>query len=280
MQPAIEHVSDTALMVAACRAHETELDCGLIRDPFARQLAGERGMAILADTPSRVFMQFGIGVRTRSMDELLAVAIAGGVDTVVNLGAGLDTRPWRLDLPPELLWIEVDFPDMLAYKSRALADAKPHCRLQRMSADLNDPAARAAALHRGQGRSLLMSEGLLMYLPGETVEALSKEALDPFRHWLLDVNSAETMRMVHGDFLRHIDHVRAESHLDGPEILETVQRAGWNVTEKRTYLGAGGAIVAPDRVALLMKELGITPDPDAPRPQDPCSGVWLFRKAS
>src|SRR5690242_19545823 len=36
----ITHVSDTALMVAACRAHETELQDAWVRDPFAARLAG------------------------------------------------------------------------------------------------------------------------------------------------------------------------------------------------------------------------------------------------
>ena len=54
MSPAegeITHVSDTALMVAACRAHETELEDAFVRDPFAARLAGERGKAILNALP-------------------------------------------------------------------------------------------------------------------------------------------------------------------------------------------------------------------------------------
>jgi O-methyltransferase involved in polyketide biosynthesis len=35
----ITHVSDTALMVAACRAHETEMEDAFVRDPFAARLA-------------------------------------------------------------------------------------------------------------------------------------------------------------------------------------------------------------------------------------------------
>ena len=42
--PEIAHVSVTELMTAACRALETERPDGLIRDPFAAQLAGERVM--------------------------------------------------------------------------------------------------------------------------------------------------------------------------------------------------------------------------------------------
>lgn len=36
----IFHVSDTALMVAACRAHESELEEAFVRDPFAARRFG------------------------------------------------------------------------------------------------------------------------------------------------------------------------------------------------------------------------------------------------
>ena len=47
----ITRVSDTALIVAACRAHETALEDAFVRDPFAARLAGERGVAILNSLP-------------------------------------------------------------------------------------------------------------------------------------------------------------------------------------------------------------------------------------
>ncbi|HLH15823.1 MAG TPA: class I SAM-dependent methyltransferase, partial [Bryobacteraceae bacterium] len=54
----IAHVSDTALMVAACRALETECADGFVHDPFAARLAGERGMAILQALPRPEMMRF------------------------------------------------------------------------------------------------------------------------------------------------------------------------------------------------------------------------------
>ena len=45
-------------------------------------------------------------VRTVVIDRYLQEAIARGVDTVVNLGAGLDTRPYRMTLPASLSWVE------------------------------------------------------------------------------------------------------------------------------------------------------------------------------
>ena len=61
----ITHVSDTALMVAACRAHETELEDAFVRDPFAAQLAGERGPAILRALPHAAVVRLGFAIRTR-----------------------------------------------------------------------------------------------------------------------------------------------------------------------------------------------------------------------
>lgn len=73
-QGEITHVSDTALMVAACRALESESADGFVHDPFAARLAGERGMAIFRAIPQADMIRFGIDVRSRFMDELLLEA--------------------------------------------------------------------------------------------------------------------------------------------------------------------------------------------------------------
>src|SRR5262245_29766398 len=87
----ITHVSDTALMVAACRARETARQDGLIRDPFAERLAGERGAAILNGLRRTERLCFGVGIRSRFLDELVMHVVRDhGVRTVFSLGAGLD----------------------------------------------------------------------------------------------------------------------------------------------------------------------------------------------
>jgi O-methyltransferase involved in polyketide biosynthesis len=59
-------------------------------------------------------------VRTAVMDEIILRTISEReIDTVLNLAAGLDTRPWRLRLPPTLRWIDVDLPAMLDWASFA-----------------------------------------------------------------------------------------------------------------------------------------------------------------
>jgi methyltransferase (TIGR00027 family) len=174
----ITHVSDTALMVAACRALESECQDGLVHEPFAARLAGERGMAMLRGLPQPEMMRFGIGVRSRFIDELLLEALASKpIATVLSVGCGLDTRPWRLELPPDLRWIEVDFADMLDYKDALMSAEKPRCRRERITTDLNDVAQRRALYAAvGAAPGLMITEGLLMYLPAATVKALAAEA--------------------------------------------------------------------------------------------------------
>ena len=107
----IQHVSDTALMVAACRALETARADGLVRDPFAERLAGARGHAILHGITGWELMCFGIGVRTRFLDDLVVETIAReSIEVVLSVGAGLDTRPARPRLPARRPPLAAAFP--------------------------------------------------------------------------------------------------------------------------------------------------------------------------
>ena len=68
--------------------------------------------------------------------------VAHGADLVVNLAAGLDTRPYRMPLPPSLRWVEVDLPDILDYKEEILGDARPVCAAERVRLDLSNEDGR------------------------------------------------------------------------------------------------------------------------------------------
>ena len=57
---------------------------------------------------------------------------------VINLAAGLDSRPYRIQLHTSLRWIEIDLPAMLNYKQEVLADERPLCALERVPLDLKD----------------------------------------------------------------------------------------------------------------------------------------------
>ena len=98
----IRDVSDTAFWIAHHRAEESDRPDALFHDPLARRLAGERGQVIGRDLPAQRFVAWNVSVRTCIIDDFIREAIAQGVDMVLNLGAGLDARPWRMELPPTL----------------------------------------------------------------------------------------------------------------------------------------------------------------------------------
>ena len=237
----ISHVSDTALMVAACRALETEEPDAFARDPFAARLAGERGFAILDGLSWAMVLRFGMAVRTRFIDELLADALAiHSIRTVLSVGCGLDTRPWRLDLPSSLRWIEVDFPDVLDYKHGLLAGEKAHCHVERLSVDLNDAAQRRTMYEAaGTEQSLVITEGVLMYLPAATVDALAAEipTASGVSHWISDITTSDFGKAIRGGrpLESGFEHVRAPDALAGEQILDVLRPRGWTTEAMRSH---------------------------------------------
>src|SRR5262245_28102368 len=103
-EPLVSHVSDTARWVAAYRAMETARADPLFEDPLAERVAGERGRSIVARSPARLRSGWSIVTRTKLIDDLVAACVADGCDRVVNLAAGMDTRPYRMALPASLTW--------------------------------------------------------------------------------------------------------------------------------------------------------------------------------
>ncbi|MBV8928460.1 MAG: class I SAM-dependent methyltransferase, partial [Mycobacteriaceae bacterium] len=181
-RPLISNVSDTARWMAVYRATESARPDALFHDPLADRLAGDQGRAIVAAAPRMLRTGWWLVARTKIIDDTIARAIADGCDRVLNLAAGLDTRPYRLDLPPDFVWIEADLPALLAEKDHLLADQTPRCRLTRRPVDLADPGARAAFLDEalaGAAKALVLTEGLLMYLDYRDVNGLSAAVKRP-----------------------------------------------------------------------------------------------------
>jgi len=234
----VDHVSDTARWVAAYRAMESERKDALFRDPFARTLAGDLGFEIARSVPGGTrSAAAAVVARTCAFDELIAKAIRRGADAIVNLAAGLDARPWRMDLPAALQWFEVDLPGILAHKQETLAGVEPRCRLMQVALDLTDVEARRpvftriASAHR---RVLVCAEGLLPYLDTSSVESLAVDlhAQPGFTWWLVDFLSptiVEYMKRTWAKTLRG----GAEIRFAPPEGLDFFARLGWRAEEIR-----------------------------------------------
>jgi O-methyltransferase involved in polyketide biosynthesis len=72
----------------------------------------------LVDARTKVF---DIAVRAKRLDEIVGRFIDRHPDAVVlDLGAGLDTRAFRVDPPPTVDWFDVDFPTVVDLRDRVL----------------------------------------------------------------------------------------------------------------------------------------------------------------
>ncbi|HTO89578.1 MAG TPA: SAM-dependent methyltransferase [Candidatus Sulfotelmatobacter sp.] len=235
----IENVSDTALWVALYRAMESERPDAHFRDPYARRLAGERGEEILRGIPGGKSLSWPMVVRTCLFDEILARLLGDpGLDAVLNLAAGLDARPWRMPLPPELRWADLDLPAMLEHKRQVMGHERPRCRYESVAVDLREPGPRREALARltsGAGRVLAMCEGLLVYLDREEVAALAADLhAAGIRWWLIDLASPMALQFMQKRWAKSVHEGGAQFKFGPPEGTRFFEASGWREVEFRS----------------------------------------------
>jgi methyltransferase (TIGR00027 family) len=187
-------------VVAAARAMATRADRPLINDPFAEPLVRAVGVDLLTRLASGELdpaelndvydgaaasggsagamsrMVDNMAVRTKFFDEFFLAATKAGIRQVVILASGLDSRAYRLPWPAGTVVYEVDQPQVIAFKTRTLADlgAAPTADRRAVAVDLRDdwPAALRAAGFDPARPTAWSAEGLLGYLPPEAQDRL------------------------------------------------------------------------------------------------------------
>jgi methyltransferase (TIGR00027 family) len=275
----VSNVSDTARWVAVYRAWETARPDALFHDEYAELLAGERGRAIAALMPREARNGWPIISRTKLIDDFVRTAIDQGCDCVLNLAAGFDTRPYRLEVPKSLQWIEADLPALIEEKNSLLAHAQPRCQLSRIKIDLADSAARAAMLREvldSYRQALVITEGLLVYLDDAEASALAVDLAGHrgIRRWIFDLASPGVIQMMRKSMGAHLANAEMKfAPLNGVAYFE---QRGWRVAEVRSIFHAAAR---HRRLPLLMRWFAIFPEPD-PRKlgNAPWSGVVVLER--
>jgi len=260
-QRLIRDISDTALWVAVYRARESERQDALFHDPFARKLAGERGEQIAKDMQAGLRYEWPYTARTVRLDQIITGQIQQGTDMVINLAAGLDTRPYRMDLPPSLKWIEVDLPTMIDYKEEILRQEKPRCALERVRLDLADVVGRRALFQRlgsNAKKILVVTEGLLVYLTRDEVTALGRDLATQvnFIDWAIDLCSPGLLKMLQKNMgaLREAGTPLKFGPEEGPEFFTTT---GWNPAEVYSMLKTAAMV---KRLPFFLRLISLFPE--------------------
>ena len=228
----IKNVSDTAKWVAEYRAMETDRPDAIFHDPYARRLAGTEGARIVDSMKQGRALAWPMIVRTAVFDEIIIERVGGGVDLVLNLAAGLDARPWRLDLPPTLRWVDVDLPGILGHKVEEMKNERPRCKYEPVMLDLADVPKRRALFSQlgAQSRqTLVVSEGLLIYLEPERVADLARDlhAQPSFRWWLIDIASPRLLKYSERSWGDNLRRGNAPFKFAPAESTKFFEPAGW-----------------------------------------------------
>ncbi|MFZ3229033.1 MAG: SAM-dependent methyltransferase [Pseudobdellovibrio sp.] len=236
----IQHVSDTSTWVAHYRAIESERPDSLFKDPFARILVGDCSLSVekLQSEATR-WTRWTVVMRTYIIDQMINDLISKGVTTFLNLGAGLDSRPYRMKLGVEIQWIEVDFPHVIEHKQEILKKFSPSCKLETIGLDLSNRALRQSLLEelaRKYPQVAVLTEGVLPYLTQEQASELSEDLIhhSSFKYWICEYISEKSYR-----YLK--DPKRMKALRNAPfqfypdDWMKFFEERGWHLTQSQFY---------------------------------------------
>ena len=280
----IENVSDTARWVAVYRAMESARPDAIFRDPFAERLAGSKGHEIVATMKGAKSVAWAMIVRTAVMDELIMNRIRGaGVDTVLNLAAGLDTRAWRLPLPATLRWIDVDLPAMTEYKATHMRGETPLCRYEAIAVDLTSVGARDALFSQiGQAATtlLVITEGLLVYLHEEDVRSLATalHSMPSARWWISDIASPMLLQWMAKSWGKKVAQGNAPFRFGPPDSAAFFAQLGWCEIQYRASLEEARRLHREMRGAWLWRIMSLFWSRQQRRKMQKMSGIILLER--
>ena len=171
-----DKVSLTSRYMAAVRAIENKRADRLFSDPFAQKLAGEKIMSEIAPE-IKDYEDRGrpvVAVRTRFFDDFLMSSSVSGIKQVVLLGAGMDTRAFRLPWQPDTHLYELDQPEVIQLKESLLNVDSAKCCRDSISIDLrgNWSEKLIETGFESHSPSIWLLEGLLYYLNPADVRIL------------------------------------------------------------------------------------------------------------
>lgn len=193
-------ISRTAILTLIAHAAASGKEGAGLPDPMAGRILA--GLIPLASTDvrrwilsrERFYRGFGLhdalagARRARIFDDAARRFLADHPGaTIVNLGAGFDTRYWRI-ANENCRYIELDLPEVVAVKKKVLGRDLPY---ELIGCSVLDPAWIEAVTSAGNRGCLLLAEGLFMWLPQERVQTLLGELSARFRQSLLVVEVVE-----------------------------------------------------------------------------------------
>lgn len=115
-------VQETLFLTLYGRALDTHASHPILADTMADEIAGKIDYDFTKlKLGSNIVVN--IALRAKMLDEVVRRFVADHPDAVVlDLGAGLDDRMFRIAPPPTVDWYDIDFPEVIVLRRRILPE--------------------------------------------------------------------------------------------------------------------------------------------------------------
>jgi methyltransferase (TIGR00027 family) len=231
-------VSETALITLRARAIETGKPSPILQDPECLRLLNSIGELDLSAHQLRFLnrnlprsLTTYIALRARKYDQWSAEFLRKNPKgLVVSLGAGFDTRYWRISADKEQ-YIEIDLPEVIETKKQLLGDTLSY---PVHGCSVLDEQWMEEISHRQKEGILFLAEGLLMYLPERDVIQFFKTLASTFSA------SGMVFEAVHKKYTRGMRKRMVESKMkrrSGTEAGTSFQYGLTDGKEVESYAG-------------------------------------------
>jgi len=162
-------ISKTAFYCCGVRMQDAEREKPVCGDTYAKAFMNEQGLEILEAFKDETRPNMSNVGRHRIIDDLLRQELLANPNlTVVIIGAGFDTRAFRLHSGT---WVELDEPQVITYKEERLPAATSDNELQRIAIDFaTESLEQKLAPFSGRSPVAVVIEGVLMYLEEAAID--------------------------------------------------------------------------------------------------------------
>lgn len=230
-------ISKTAFYCTGVRALDARQASPIVDDRFAERFLDDEGWRIFAPFRRFTAPNASNAIRHRILDELLRARLATDPSRrVLILGAGFDSRAFRLSGGR---WIEVDEPQILAFKEPRLPAADCPNPLRRVAVDFeSESLADKLAEMAGLEPTSVVIEGVLMYLDETAIRSLlaTLAALFPRLEILCDVMTNEFFARFARPIHRKIRGLGASFRLPERPLAEVFAEEGFLERERHSTL--------------------------------------------
>ena len=247
-------ISRTAFYCCGVRMQDAEGANPVCGDVYARAFMNEDGLQILEAFKDETSPNASNVARHRIIDDLLREELRKDPNLcVVIIGAGFDSRAYRLEGGK---WVELDEPQVIAYKNERLPVSDCENELQRIAIDFStESLEEKLSPFKGRGRVAVVIEGVFAYLEEEAVRHLLQtlHRVFPSHQLICDLMSREFFEKYSKTMHEKITDIGASFKFTADEPEEMFLENGYRRAEKISIVGSAvqfGSIKMP---AILLK---------------------------